>query len=721
MSAKSAPSPPPTPGQLVAARYPRSTWPFKVLGGSLVLLAASILTSDVQAATTSQQDVLHMLHAWAPIVAASGVVVAAAVLAYRLQTIPRGAATTRILAAAAHALKLGPNQVELRSARWRTGWRKHELMSGEIVYASGHVSTDLSPDLVDGLAPFSAGPLTVTWEPHRDCFHTRLTPPRPLRLEEQHSMIAALTDTLEHVLGPIVVDQRDTTLNDKTGAIERFVASYPRTTRDMAESFRQRLKVILDAKVPCPTGYWGIHLDPAKSNITVLPSQPMPRHADLPIGNLDATDRLRLPLGVAAGDEPVYWEPTVFPHMLLVGPTGSGKTILINSLVNLTAARGWWIDLIDPKELSYRGYMPDVLRDRKQPIWPGIHTVATTEAEMEASILRTYQELLERYYQLKIFGVVEDELQPRLLVVDEAGEMVERLNAWYTSEDRYQALVDQAVSEGRNPKDVAKPRGTKHPVLGKLWSLLRLGRQARIFVVTGTQRPDVNFIPGEARTNLTCKVAMGKQDGYALDMIFSTRCVQQRVHETVIDPMTGERILQRIRGRATVDVGAGPQSIQTYWTPDPATVILGTDEATARLVRRHHQYVIENADRYLTQARRKDVAQIGGPKSSECTEEAKTLIDQRLARDLLLPQTAPPARRESGKPACTLTVGDIATLEIDGQMLEVSIIEIEEDPGFLGDQDETEELQITYQVADGNVDAGQLGVTTLGKYEVIPA
>ena len=98
----------------------------------------------------------------------------------------------------------------------------------------------------------------------------------------------------------------------------------------------------------------------------------------------------------------------------------------------------------------------------------------------------------------------------------------------------------------------------------KLWSLLRLGRQAKIFVITATQRPDVNFIPGEARSNLVARVAMGKQDGPALDMVFNTRMVQQRIHETITDPDTGEKLIKRIRGRAIVDIGGGPVSVQTF-------------------------------------------------------------------------------------------------------------------------------------------------------------
>jgi hypothetical protein len=120
------------------------------------------------------------------------------------------------------------------------------------------------------------------------------------------------------------------------------------------------------------------------------------------------------------------------------------------------------------------------------------------------------------------------------------------------------ALVEKAIGEGRNPDDVAKPKGTRNPVLLKLWSLLRLGRQAKIFVIiASTQRPDVDFIRGEARNNLVARVAMGSRTARPWTWS-STRMIQQRIHETVTDPDTGQKLITRIRGRATIDIGGGP-------------------------------------------------------------------------------------------------------------------------------------------------------------------
>ena len=51
------------------------------------------------------------------------------------------------------------------------------------------------------------------------------------------------------------------------------------TTRDIADTFRQRVQLVLDAKAPSPTGYWTVRWDPAGNEVTVLPSQPNTRRA----------------------------------------------------------------------------------------------------------------------------------------------------------------------------------------------------------------------------------------------------------------------------------------------------------------------------------------------------------------------------------------------------------------------------------------------------------
>ena len=298
--------------------------------------------------------------------------------------------------------------------------------------------------------------------------------------------------------------------------------------------------------------------------------------------------------------------------------------------------------------------------------------------------------------------------------------MVERLNAFHTSEAKYLALVEKAIAEGRNPDDVVKPKGTRNPLLLKLWSLLRLGRQAKIFVITATQRPDVNFIPGEARSNLVARVAMGKQDGPALDMVFNTRMIQQRIHETITDPDTGEKLITRIRGRATVDIGGGPVSVQTFWTPDPALVITGElDQNGVDLVARQYAYVCESAARWNQV--NPTWPGFDAPAPVDIVDRKKKLVATALAADLAKPVEVvnKRAQPEQGQPAKSLTAGDLAILEIDGEQLSVEITDVEDDPTYLGEEGELRELQITYRIAEGHSRSGELGVTTLVEDEKV--
>jgi len=397
-----------------------------------------------------------------------------------------------------------------------------------------------------------------------------------------------------------------------------------------------------------------------------------------------------------------------------VGPTGTGKTVFLFGLIISCLLRGWIIVLLDPKELSFRGFDPAALVGRGFAPWGGIVSVATTEADMEEAIGFLHSNMRNRYAAIKGFEISEDDLPPVLMIVDEAGELVERLNEYHSSEEKHQDLQERAERSGLDPKDVAKPKGVKNPELRKIWSGLRLGRQARDLVCTATQRPDVSFIPGEARSNLTTRVGLGHLDGAALEMVFNTRAIQQRTYDYVIDPVTGQRQRQRVRGRATVDVGNGPQTIQTYFVPDPARYVTGTlnQEETAIIERLHqlvdasrpqwaHQKEAPTASaRQLAAASREIDSHVAEVEHAQDSEMVGVAIDAELLEERLTAER--------------LEVGQTVLIEVDSVPTLVLITEIEDDPY------QDDDLQITYQIADDENRAGQLGVTSLGRREQVP-
>ena len=196
--------------------------------------------------------------------------------------------------------------------------------------------------------------------------------------------------------------------------------------------------------------------------------------------------------------------------------------------------------------------------------------------------------------------------------------------------------------------------------------------------------------------------------------------IQQRIHETVTDPDTGEKLITRIRGRATVDIGGGPVSVQTFWTPDPALVITGElDQNGIDLVARQYAYVCESAARWAQG--NPTWPGIDAPGPVDIVDRKKKLVATALAADLAKPVDVvnKRAQPEQGQPAKSLTAGDVAILEIDGEQLNVEITDVEDDPTYLGEDGELRELQITYRIADGQNRSGELGVTTLVEDEKV--
>ena len=654
---------------------------------------------------------------WADVLAEVTLAAAAAIVvigvSWRLLRRRHRELLAKVMTACSAGVRVPVAQLQLSKAKWRRGGEG--LVRARLRYRpAAAVIADHSAAIAEALTPFLAATVDVRWERRRNQFAITPKPVVPLRLEEKYADVGKLAEALAHIVGKLEVDQRRSTVT-ADGSVQQLVARYAHTTRDIGDGFRQRVQTVLDAKAPSPTGYWTVRWNPAANEVIVLPSEPLPTKADYPLALPGVDEQMLIPLGPGDGGQIVYWKPALFPHLLVVGPTGTGKTIFLFSLIISCLMRGWIICLLDPKELSFRGFDPRSLVGRGLPTWGGIVSVATSEAEMEDGIGFFHENMRNRYAAIKGFEVSEDDLPPVMMIVDEAGELVERLSEYHTSEDKMQDLAERASAEGRDPSTVTKPKGTKNPELRKIWSGLRLGRQGRDFVVTATQRPDVSFIPGEARSNLTTRVGLGHLDGAALEMVFNTRAIQQRVFELVVDPVTGQRQRQRVRGRATVDVGAGPQTIQTFFVPDPANAILGKlSKDDENIVKQLHELVDKSRQRWAHQQE--------APVVSGRLRRASIRDFERHAEELDTTEQVTNVEMEAQLLDCQevragrLKCGDAMYVHVDGVRTPVEIEEIEDDPY------EPEDLQFTYRIGDGP-NAGQVEVTSFNPDEdvLIPA
>ena len=155
-------------------------------------------------------------------------------------------------------------------------------------------------------------------------------------------------------------------------------------------------------------------------------------------------------------------------HVLIAGATGSGKSVLINSIIytmlvfNPNQAQ---LILIDPKRV-------ELVKYRKLP-----HTIAyETEPAQIVSVLKRSVLLMEnRYKEMQRQRVTEYNGAKVYIVIDE--------------------LADLMTTNQRQ-------------VMPLLQRIAQLGRAAKIHLICATQCPNRKVIPAELTLNFTDKVAL---------------------------------------------------------------------------------------------------------------------------------------------------------------------------------------------------------------------
>ncbi|RIV17890.1 DUF853 family protein [Alicyclobacillaceae bacterium I2511] len=211
-----------------------------------------------------------------------------------------------------------------------------------------------------------------------------------------------------------------------------------------------------------------------------------------------------------------------FPHLLVAGSTGGGKTNQLKVLAESLKVQGQDIPvvLVDLKGggdyRNLRETVQEIIRDL-----PGLH-----------AWLQTQVALLETR-QAQAWETGETDFSPVVTLIDEFATVTTTASS----------KLDKAAA------DQAKE------ILSQVNTLLQKGRSLGIHLVLATQRPDAEVIPGILRANLD-----------ALVTFHVTTSVQSGV---VLGPGRSEAYeLPAHPGRAFVSLGGELTKVQTYrWEP----------------------------------------------------------------------------------------------------------------------------------------------------------
>lgn len=284
------------------------------------------------------------------------------------------------------------------------------------------------------------------------------------------------------------------------------------------------------AAMPGTTTGWTIRDDRVHSTTDLVWGPPRHLPDTVPLQGLlaDASTWHRLPIGVGESGDPVSIDLELGPHSMIVGPTGSGKTVAIVGLVAQAAHRGFEVVLVD----AVKGGL-DFL-----PVRPWLSAMADSMPSALAVLRHAYaegqrrKEVLGRYGRPKWSDLDSDmrtleRVSPVLVVIDEASSL----------------LLPIPIPKGL-PKDspvlveAQTLAAQKAEILSLVGKIARELRFAGIHLVLGTQRPDASILGGEMRQNLSTAVqlvAPGKPPSAdSLRMVFAQDVVDG-VYTTVRD------------------------------------------------------------------------------------------------------------------------------------------------------------------------------------------
>lgn len=235
--------------------------------------------------------------------------------------------------------------------------------------------------------------------------------------------------------------------------------------------------------------------------------------------------------GIDENHEPVGIDLSVgtgTPHGLVTGPTGTGKTVVLRSLIVAASRYGWKVWGLDPKRVEMLGF----------DSWPGFIRLALALEQMRGLIRAAHEEMFHRYNLVTNRKALTEDLDPLLLILDEFRIL------------RSMLLFDWKRDGG---KDDPPGKGDP-PELGMINDMLVLARTARIHLVIGVQRPDARLFQDGGRDNLPHRLTLGPLSSEHAAMIYG-------------DYHTGTKV-PRIQGRGVTTLAEG-EVVDThcYWTP----------------------------------------------------------------------------------------------------------------------------------------------------------
>lgn len=299
------------------------------------------------------------------------------------------------------------------------------------------------------------------------------------------------------------------------------------------------------ASIPDGKILWQMKEDPVHDRLRFVKKTPfppivlpaIPSHVVTDLADAKALyDTYRLVVGVDAFGTDIELNLAKTPHGLVIGGSGSGKSVFNRGLMEHMRSQGWQIILVDGKRSDFVSMVnvPNVLAVGKSPEdWLRLtqYVLAQTTARYNRAMERQRKGLVPAFDQ-----------PPMLFLLDEFGSVVRDV------QDRFGKAGHDAL-------------------FSALKSIAAKARQAKIHMIIATQEIYAETLPGSLKSNLSYIISLGVpgtttlRDGFAKELAEEAKRI-------------GQSIRKNDKGRGIIQVEPEGQAativeFQTYYGYSP--------------------------------------------------------------------------------------------------------------------------------------------------------
>lgn len=266
---------------------------------------------------------------------------------------------------------------------------------------------------------------------------------------------------------------------------------------------------------------------------------------------VDGKEKLPWALGADIAGETVVVDIAKFPHLLMAGTTGSGKSVAVNTLI-VSILKKLGPDeckfiMIDPKQLELSVYA-DI---------PHLLTPIVTDPADAVSVLQwTVGEMEGRYRKMATAGV----------------RNIGSYNEAATTKLPYIIVIIDEVA------DLMMVAGKE--VEASVQRLAQMARAAGIHVIMATQRPSVDVITGTIKANFPTRISFAVTSKFDSQTILGEKGAEQLLGMGDMLFMSGGGRIQRVHGSFITDESIKDlaEGLRATGTPEYVD-ILGVEES----------------------------------------------------------------------------------------------------------------------------------------------